>query len=71
VDGDRFLELVATGRPVIKAEEYALPAPDWALVGSPEQGFDPADVRHRRKRRNKNIARSFHCPHKDEEQDDT
>jgi len=57
VDTERFHQLVSQNRPVIRAEDYAAPTPNWALYGSPEQGFDPEEVRHRRKRRTKGPAR--------------
>eukprot|EP00667_Euglena_gracilis_P003009 EG_transcript_3017 len=53
VDVDRFHQLMSQNRPVIRAEDYTAPTPDWALYGSPEQGFDPEETRHRRKRRTK------------------
>jgi hypothetical protein len=30
-------------------EDYVAPCPHWALAGAVEEGFDPTDLRHRRK----------------------
>ena len=58
VDVDRFHQLMSQNRPVINAEDYTLPTPDWALYGSATQGFDPEETRHRRKRRGKTVHRN-------------
>ena len=55
VDVDRFHQLMSQNRPVINAEDYTLPTPNWALYGSTTQGFDPAETRHRRKRRGQTL----------------
>lgn len=52
IDYDKFQRLVAnfyvTGTP-FSAMDYTARTPDWALFGAPEAGFDPAEVRWRRK----------------------
>merc|ERR1712232_1201578 len=32
-------------------EDYTAETPSWALFGSEEEGFDPTDTRHRRKKK--------------------
>ena len=32
------------------AEDYMLPTPSWALMGSKERGFDPVEKRFHKKR---------------------
>ena len=52
INYERFHELVAryyaTGE-AFSAHDYLARTPDWALYGAPEAGFDPLDVRWRRK----------------------
>ncbi|EGD80434.1 TYW1B protein [Salpingoeca rosetta] len=47
IDYDKFLELAASNKP-FSALDYVAPTPEWAIVGHPQRGFDPAEVRHRR-----------------------
>eukprot|EP00672_Neobodo_designis_P019155 CAMPEP_0174830480 /NCGR_PEP_ID=MMETSP1114-20130205/2542_1 /TAXON_ID=312471 /ORGANISM="Neobodo designis, Strain CCAP 1951/1" /LENGTH=425 /DNA_ID=CAMNT_0016064279 /DNA_START=97 /DNA_END=1371 /DNA_ORIENTATION=+ len=55
IDFPKFLELVAdptVDAEAIAASDFYLPTPDWAVFGSKEEGFDPAQTRHiSRKRR--------------------
>eukprot|EP01127_Copromyxa_protea_P005461 TRINITY_DN15390_c0_g1_i1.p1 TRINITY_DN15390_c0_g1~~TRINITY_DN15390_c0_g1_i1.p1 ORF type:complete len:687 (-),score=176.60 TRINITY_DN15390_c0_g1_i1:106-2127(-) len=47
IDYPKFFELESSGQPYT-AEDYSAQTPDWAVWGSPEKGFDPAEVRHMR-----------------------
>ncbi|KAF0992807.1 hypothetical protein HZS_3439 [Henneguya salminicola] len=38
------------GHFIIKDVDYSIPTPDWALFGSSEQGFNPDEIRYRRKK---------------------
>nr|CCC91768.1 unnamed protein product [Trypanosoma congolense IL3000] len=49
IDYDKFLELARSGRQDFTAAEYAAPTPSWAVFRSEEKGFDPSQVRVRRK----------------------
>ncbi|KAG8346959.1 putative Flavodoxin Radical SAM superfamily Wyosine base formation [Trypanosoma vivax] len=49
IDYDKFYELVRSGRKDFVAAEYAAPTPSWAVFQSEEKGFDPTQVRVRRK----------------------
>lgn len=51
IDYDEFNRLVASGAD-FGVQDYAAPTPAWALLGSPEQGFDPADTRLYKKKKN-------------------
>lgn len=44
IDYDRYNELVNSGAE-FDAMDYCAPTPDWALYGSDEAGFDPAEKR--------------------------
>jgi len=47
IDYDKFLQLVESGNP-FDSLDYVAPTPEWAIVGHPQRGFDPVEVRHRR-----------------------
>lgn len=54
INYDRFHELVARwhatgGKATFTALDYCAPTPHWALFGAEEEGFDPVEMRHRRK----------------------
>jgi len=49
IDYPKFFELVEKGEP-FDALDYCVPTPAWAIAGAPEEGFDPADARHYRKK---------------------
>lgn len=49
IDYDKFHELVRRGQSFTSVD-YRERTPDWALVGSPERGFDPGEVRYQRKK---------------------
>ena len=55
IDYRKFHELVkryndSNGEETFTSVEYVVPTPSWALFGSKEQGFDPAETRfHRNK----------------------
>lgn len=52
IDYAKFHELVRSGKwRECDSSSYALPTPDWAVAGSKEQGFDPLETRHHRKKR--------------------
>ena len=55
IDYDKFHDLerahAATGAP-FGVEDYAVPAPPWALFGAAEDGFDPVDTRVYKKKAN-------------------
>ena len=42
-----ILQLVESGNP-FDSLDYVAPTPEWAIVGHPQRGFDPVEVRHRR-----------------------
>ncbi|XP_072032877.1 S-adenosyl-L-methionine-dependent tRNA 4-demethylwyosine synthase TYW1-like [Amphiura filiformis] len=44
------------GKKTFTAVDYMAKTPDWAVFGSQEQGFDPAETRFRRKGKNKDIT---------------
>jgi len=48
IDYDKFIELVQSGQP-FKSEDYRALTPEWAVYGSDKRGFDPEDMRFRRK----------------------
>uniref|UniRef100_A0A7S1NCE0 tRNA 4-demethylwyosine synthase (AdoMet-dependent) n=1 Tax=Eutreptiella gymnastica TaxID=73025 RepID=A0A7S1NCE0_9EUGL len=52
IDYDRFHEL-ALGNKAFDATDYMEPTPGWAVFGADEKGFDPAEVRHVRKQKQK------------------
>jgi tRNA wybutosine-synthesizing protein 1 len=55
IDYDKFQELAAkhAADPTFKfgVTDYLADTPDWAVFGSNEEGFDPTDNRHRRKKK--------------------
>jgi tRNA wybutosine-synthesizing protein 1 len=55
IDYDKFQELAAKNAAdptfKFKVEEYLADTPDWALFGAEEEGFDPTDMRHRKKKK--------------------
>lgn len=54
INYEKFQELVETQKkdPSFKftVEDYVADTPDWALSGAEEEGFDPTDTRHYKKR---------------------
>eukprot|EP00817_Percolomonadidae_sp_ATCC50343_P005703 CAMPEP_0117425256 /NCGR_PEP_ID=MMETSP0758-20121206/5558_1 /TAXON_ID=63605 /ORGANISM="Percolomonas cosmopolitus, Strain AE-1 (ATCC 50343)" /LENGTH=654 /DNA_ID=CAMNT_0005209619 /DNA_START=95 /DNA_END=2059 /DNA_ORIENTATION=- len=48
IDYDKFHELVASGKEFTDLD-YVAPTPEWALLDSKEQGFDPVETRFKRK----------------------
>ena len=50
IDYDKFHEL-ANGDTPFSPMEYTMETPEWAVVGAPERGFDPVEVRHLRKQK--------------------
>ncbi|KAL7520206.1 hypothetical protein ACHAWX_006838 [Stephanocyclus meneghinianus] len=61
IDYDKFQELAArhTADPSFKfgVEDYVADTPEWAVFGANEEGFDPTDNRHRRKKKHPKYAR--------------
>jgi len=51
----KFFELVESGEPFTSID-YMLPTPSWSIAGAPEEGFDPADKRHYRKKADKTLG---------------
>ena len=55
VDYDKFQELAARHAAdesfKFTVEDYLADTPEWALFGAEEEGFDPTDTRHRRKKK--------------------
>ena len=63
IDYRKFHELVkryndSNGEETFTSVEYVVPTPSWALFGSKEQGFDPAETRFHR---NKNVKDDGGC----------
>uniref|UniRef100_M4AFB1 S-adenosyl-L-methionine-dependent tRNA 4-demethylwyosine synthase TYW1 n=1 Tax=Xiphophorus maculatus TaxID=8083 RepID=M4AFB1_XIPMA len=61
IDYDRFQDLVQAhedsgGQQSFSALDYTAKTPSWALFGSNEQGFDPADTRFQRRNKTKDIS---------------
>ena len=50
IDYAKFFQLVESGRTDFTALDYAAATPAWATFNSQEHGFDPAEIRHRRKK---------------------
>ena len=50
IDYDKFYNL-ALGSEPFTSMDYAAPTPTWAVYGASEKGFDPLEVRHRRKKK--------------------
>jgi len=61
IDYDRFQELAArhAADPTFKfgVEDYIADTPDWAVFGADEEGFDPTDNRHRKKKKHPKYAK--------------
>lgn len=61
IDYGRFQELAAkhAADPSFRfgAEDYAADTPDWAVFGADEEGFDPTDERHRKKKKHPKYTR--------------
>ena len=61
IDYDKFQELAAKHAvdPTFKfgVEDYTADTPDWAVFGANEEGFDPTDNRHRRKKKHPKYTR--------------
>jgi len=55
IDYDKFQELAARNARdpsfTFTVEDYTAETPSWALFGSDEEGFDPTDTRHRKKKK--------------------
>jgi tRNA wybutosine-synthesizing protein 1 len=55
IDYPKFHELSMKNRAdpsfTFKVQDYVTETPAWALFGSEEEGFDPTDTRHRKKRK--------------------
>jgi len=55
IDYDKFQELAArkVDDPTFTfgVKDYVADTPDWALFGASEEGFDPTELRHRRKKK--------------------
>ncbi|CAG0918549.1 unnamed protein product, partial [Notodromas monacha] len=56
IDYEKFHELMRSfyesdGKLAFSSEDYMAPTPDWAVFGATEQGFDPAETRTNRKKR--------------------
>lgn len=49
IDYDKFHELSKAQKPFV-ALDYVAPTPSWAVAHSPQRGFDPQEVRFRRKK---------------------
>ena len=49
IDYDKFEDLIASGKP-FTSDDYMLPTPEWAVWGAEEAGFDPEQMRFRKKR---------------------
>eukprot|EP00397_Hematodinium_sp_SG-2012_P035494 GEMP01038189.1.p1 GENE.GEMP01038189.1~~GEMP01038189.1.p1 ORF type:complete len:576 (+),score=133.18 GEMP01038189.1:218-1945(+) len=49
IDYPKFFELQAKGEP-FDGLAYSLPTPSWAVAGAVEEGFDPEETRHFRKK---------------------
>lgn len=49
IDYEEFNRLALSGGPFCSTD-YCLPTPDWALAGSAEAGFDPAQTRFKKER---------------------
>ncbi|KEG08956.1 tRNA wybutosine-synthesizing protein 1 [Trypanosoma grayi] len=58
IDYDKFTALARSGRRDFTAAEYAAPTPSWAVFSSEEKGFDPTQVRVRRKGGNPTVVTS-------------
>ena len=63
IDYPKFHELFkryndSNGEETFTATDYMAPTPPWALYGSKEQGFDPAETRFHR---NKNVKEDGGC----------
>ena len=57
IDFDKFQTLYKEWKEngtEFSALDYSIPTPDWAIYGSKEEGFDPADVRIKRTKQEKN-----------------
>lgn len=53
IDYDKFHDLAMRNAAdpsfAFSVQDYTAETPDWALLGSEEEGFDPTDTRHRKK----------------------
>lgn len=61
IDYDKFHQLMqdyylSDGKATFTSEDYMAATPDWAMFGSPEHGFDPAENRWHRKPPKKDIS---------------
>lgn len=50
IDYEKFQDLVEAGAP-FTAQDYVARTPDWAVAGSEEAGFDPAETRFKKERK--------------------
>uniref|UniRef100_A0A7S1UTG3 tRNA wybutosine-synthesis domain-containing protein n=1 Tax=Grammatophora oceanica TaxID=210454 RepID=A0A7S1UTG3_9STRA len=55
IDYDKFQQLAAQNAEdpmfTFAVQDYRAPTPEWALFGAAEEGFDPTDTRHRKKKK--------------------
>jgi hypothetical protein len=55
IDYDKFHKLASRNAAdptfTFKVEDYTADTPSWALFGAEEEGFDPTDKRHRKKKK--------------------
>lgn len=59
IDYPKFHQLLKTYEDtaqVFQSSDYMAPTPSWAMFGCQEQGFDPKETRHFRKKSNKTIS---------------
>lgn len=73
IDYDKFQELAARKvddpKFTFDVKDYVADTPDWAVFGASEEGFDPTELRHRRKKKHPKYTKfdSFGIPtHNDE-----
>ena len=61
IDYDKFQQLAAKNAAdpsfVFTVEDYTAETPSWALMGAQEEGFDPTDTRHRKKKKHPKYTR--------------
>ena len=53
------------GRLAFSANDYMAKTPDWAVFGAKEQGFDPAEERFYRKKKNDGSGDADDCDWED------
>ena len=50
IDYDKFHDLIASEKE-FSSMDYIAPTPSWAIFGDSNKGFDPSEVRFRRKQK--------------------